>query len=150
MGQDAEVALYAHQYNLSYLPAVFFYGMLDGTRRYLSSCKRTLAATLVQIFGTCLQMVNLHFLVTVKQMDIVGIGLSCCITNGCMWLLLEIYARFWVPELRSAYVSTHDAFRQPEFQEAHAYRICTKVGIYEYICIGMPSVFAICSEWWAY
>ena len=115
MGQDPQVALYAHKYNLSYLPAVFFYGMLDSTRRYLSSCKRTMAATLVQIFGTCLQFVNLHFLVSVHKMDIVGIGLSCVITNGTMWLLLEIYARYYVPELRSAYGYTSDNYHDPEF-----------------------------------
>lgn len=99
IGQDKEVAHYAHIYNLFYLPAVLCYGLLDAVRRFLSSLKRVQVGTMIQITGCFLQFLNIWFFVNYLRLDIVGIALACIVTNSFMWLSIEVYVIYFLPEL---------------------------------------------------
>lgn len=54
IGQDAEVAKHAHEYNLAFLPAVLFFGIRDTTRKYLASVNCNTVATILTLFGIVL------------------------------------------------------------------------------------------------
>ena len=109
--QDPEVAKYAHTYNLAFLPAVFFFGMQDATRRFLASINRNAMATFLIIWDLCVQVGSLIVFVRVLEMDIFGIGLACSVTNFSSMIMLEMYARCCCPELKEAFNGSKDVTR---------------------------------------
>ena len=54
IGQDEEVARHAHMYNLAFLPAVFFFGIRDCTRKFLAAVNRNTVAMVMILLGVFL------------------------------------------------------------------------------------------------
>jgi Na+-driven multidrug efflux pump len=86
IGQDEDVAKYAHQYNMVFLPAIYIAGLVDAERRFLNCMKRNYATLMIQIFGTTFHIFWCYLFVDVYHMDINGIGYACIVTNLVMLL----------------------------------------------------------------
>ena len=158
---------YAHQYNLAFLPAMLFYGIRGTTRKFLASVNRNTVATILTLFGIPLQMACLYIFLKVLELDHVGIGLACVVTNGILMISLEIYACCCVKELCEAFseaTEDNDNYMdetvlllaeektEPTLAPTpdEKYTILSSEGLYEYLTLGWPNVLAICSEVWAY
>ena len=159
IGQDPVVSRYAHEYNLAFLPAVYLFGIRDTTRRFLASVNQNQVSTILTLLGLLLQVVSVYYFLEVLKLDLVGIGLACCVTNGFLAISLEVYARFFCQELRSAFVDDddNDNFKSSETApwdglrpEKPSYAVFSREGLADYLSLGWPNVFAFCAEAWAY
>ena len=134
IGQDPQVAAYAHTYNIYYLPAVYLYGLVDAERRFLNCLKRNFVTLMVQSIGTLFHVFACYFFVDILKYDIQGIGLASIITNFIIYVLIIAYSRN-IPEIKNTAKSDF---------------LVTKQGLYEYFLLGAPCAIMVALEWWAY
>ena len=123
---------------------MFFFGIRDCTRKFLASVNCNLVAMVMILLGIPLQLAGLYLFQNVFELELVGIGLACILTNGLLMVALDLYARFCVEELQSAYNSSEHS------EDDDKYKVFSQNGINEYLTLGWPSVFSFCCEAWTY
>lgn len=105
IGQDKHVARYAHEFNLVYLPAMYFYGMVNATLRFMWSLGIYTVPTIIQCASSILHVLNLHIF---KDYGILGIGMASIVTNLVLLVSFEIYMRYFIPEIKHLFESKNE------------------------------------------
>ena len=67
IGQDKQVADYAHAYVIAYLPGFFFEGLFDAQRKFLNSIGRSSVFLIVLAIGTFVHIIACFVFVNVYQ-----------------------------------------------------------------------------------
>ena len=96
IGQDTLVAGYAHAYIVPMIPAMYFLGLFDLARRFLTCLQYSQAPMVAQMFSSVLHIVLCIFCVAKLDWGVAGLGVVTMITYFSMFLVTIIYA-FCVP-----------------------------------------------------
>ena len=102
IGMDSEVAQYAHTYNLSFLPALYFYGLIDAQRRFLTSIGHPTFTVIAQTIGAIMHIFWSWLFVVYYKYDLAGIGMASISTNLIIFVIVYVYM-ITLPEIREAY-----------------------------------------------
>lgn len=132
--QDEEVSLYTQQYIYYYLPGLFFYGMSDLLRRFLNSFKKNTLPMISFMISVFLHPLWCYLFAIHFDMKLRGVALAGCVSNFINFGLMSIFFRY-----------------QEDMKEANTSISARNFeGIWTYLELGLPMVFVLCLDFWAY
>lgn len=134
IGQDQSVARYAQEYIWPMIPAMYFLGLFDLSRRFLTCLQFSQGPMFAQIASSVFHLVLCIFWVRPSGLGVRGLGLATMITYISMWLLSEVYA-FSIPTVRKA-------LQWPSRE--------TFIGWKDYLAISLPATIMLLAEGWAF
>ena len=94
IGQDEETSYYTQQFLVSYVPALFLWGLCDLFRRYLGCFKKTLLPMMSYLISISLHPLWCHIFVKTMDMRLYGIAYAGLITNSLNLMLIIIFISF--------------------------------------------------------
>ena len=86
------VATYAHAYIVPMIPAMYFLGLFDLARRFLTCLQYSQAPMVAQVISSVLHLVLCIFWVAKYDMGVSGLGLVTMVTYFTMFLITIVYA----------------------------------------------------------
>ena len=134
LGQDASVARYAHEYIVPMIPAMYFLGLFDLGRRFLTCLQYSQAPMVAQVISSVLHIVLCVFCVTRWDMGVSGLGLATMVTYFFMFLFTTIYSHC-IKEIEKA-------ITWPDKQSFKGWG--------EYLRISLPATVMLLAEGWAF
>ena len=139
IGQDKEVARVAMIYVVIMLPGVWSMGQFDATKKFLSSQQKTMIPVVVQLIST-----PLHILwgwLFIRHMDMREVGGA--IATNLTYIMNMIMADIWIR-------ATADSTFPDMVFWYRSEDLCNWSEICTYLKIGVPGMFMLCFEWWAF
>lgn len=138
IGQDKEVAHVACIYVVIMLPGVWAMGQFDATKKFLSSQQTAKIPVVVQLITTALHVLWAWLFIRHMNMREVGGAIATNLT----YILNMIIADTWIRA-----TAEHDFPDMVFWYDMETFdlsEICT------YLRIGVPGMFMLCFEWWAF
>ena len=92
IGQDESVAYYAYEYIVPMIPAMYFLGLFDLSRRFLTCLQYSQAPMVAQVVSSILHLLLCFFYVQPYNAGVRGLGIATMFTYFAMYIFTEIYA----------------------------------------------------------
>lgn len=102
LGQDAQVAAYAQEYVLAFLPGLYIMGLADCQRRFLNNFGRNFFSFLSGAIGLCLHGIWCYIFLFVYDLKITGIGYANVCSQVVVYCMLLIFT-YLQKDLREAW-----------------------------------------------
>ena len=134
LGQDEKVSYYAFVYMKPMIPALFFLGMFDLSKRFLTCVQHASIPMVAQMIGLMIHIGLCFYFVKHKEMDVFGLGLTTLISYASMYFIVTIHANFTTELKKALSWPTKKSFQD----------------WWSYIRIAVPAVVMMCSECWAF
>jgi multidrug resistance protein, MATE family len=134
LGQDALVARYAHDYIIPMIPAMFFLGLFDLSRRFLTCLQYSQAPMVAQVVSAIMHLLICLFYVGPHDAGVQGLGIATLISYFAMYIFTEIYACCIRDISKAIFWPNKDTF----------------TGLSEYLSISLPSIVMLVAEGWAF
>ena len=134
IGQNHDVAMYAHEYIVPMIPAMYFLGLFDLERRFLTCLQYSQAPMVAQVVSSAIHLILCLFCVTRFNLGVQGLGLATMATYFLMFLFTNIYSHC-IPAIKKAIQCPNkDSF----------------VGWGSYMRISLPATIMLLAEGWAF
>jgi MATE family multidrug resistance protein len=134
LGQNKEVAQYAQQYVMVYLPGLYISGLADCQRRFLNNFGLNVFSFLSGFIGMCLHLIWLYVFLIRNGMGIVGIGYANMCSQIVVYAMLLIFT-YYQEHLREAWI-------WPDASVVKA--------MGSYFALALPSTFCLVLDWWVW
>ena len=92
VGQNEAVSTYATQYIIPMIPAMYFLGLFDLARRFLTCLQYSQAPMVAQVTASGIHIILCVFCVSRWDMGVRGLGLATMVTYFLMFIFTAIYA----------------------------------------------------------
>ena len=116
------------------IPAMYFLGLFDLSRRFLTCLQYSAVPMYAQIISSVLHIVLCIFMVMRLNMGVEGLGIATMITYFLMYLFTILYA-LCIPQIRKAmFCPNKDSF----------------TGWWDYLSISLPATVMLLAEGWAF
>ena len=76
------------------IPALYFLGMIDLSKRFLTCLQHASIPMIAQMIGLVIHICLCYLFVNVKGMDVFGCGLATLISYISMYTMVTIHANF--------------------------------------------------------
>ena len=134
LGQDESVARYAHEYIVPMIPAMYFLGLFDLARRFLTCLQYSQAPMVAQVVSSIIHIVLCIYCVKGRDMGVAGLGIATMITYFIMFVFTTVYGHC-IPAIKKAIQwPRKDSLR----------------GWGEYLEISLPATIMLLAEGWAF
>ena len=134
LGQDEKVANYTQMYITPMIPAMFFFGLFDLSRRFLTCLQYSTAPMVAQIISSICHVFLLMLFIWRWEMNVDGLGYATMLTYFSNFLFVTIYSHCITSIKPALFWPTRDTFH----------------GWYAYLAIGIPSIVMLMAEGWAF
>lgn len=136
IGQDANVAAYAGEYNRASVWGLFFWFQFESVRRFLTNQGMTKVPMWILGITSCLHFVWCSYFVLHLKWGNSGVGYANTITWTLSCLLSSLYLYIKAPEMG--------------FQRREVLIVQTEGlrGLGPYMRVALPATVQLCSEWW--
>lgn len=128
------MAGYAHEYIIPMIPAMYFLGLFDLKRRFLTCLQYSQAPMVAQIISSMVHIVLCIFCVVKWDMGVAGLGLATMVTYFLMFVITTVYAHC-IKDIR-------EAIQWPNRK--------TFTGWGDYMAIAAPATIMLLAEGWAF
>ena len=133
LGQDALVAFYAHEFIVPMIPAMYFLGLFDLSRRFLTCLQNSQAPMVAQVISAVLHLLLCLFYVGPNDAGVRGLAYATLISYFCMYIFTELYS-LCIPDISKAiFWPNRDTF----------------TGWSDYLATSLPSIVMLVAECWA-
>lgn len=134
MGQKEEVAIQAGDFIRGILPGMLFFYWSDVNRRYMQAQGILIPTIFVVLVTSLIHPLWVYLLFNILELEALGIGLSCSITNLLNYILMLILLQKYVVQKESYFFINKDAF----------------IGWKDFFALAIPSMLMMCLETWNY
>ena len=133
-GQDPAVANYATEYIYPMIPAMYFLGLFDLARRFLTCLQFSQGPMVAQVIASAVHILLCVFWVSRHDKGVYGLGIATLATYFLMFFLTAIYS-FYIKTLR-------ESLSWPNKAAFASWG--------EYMKISAPSIVMLLAEGWAF
>jgi len=133
-GQDHAVASYATDYIYPMIPAMYFLGLFDLARRFLTCLQFSQAPMVAQVIASAVHILLCVFWVNPYDKGVSGLGIATLATYFLMFFFTLVYS-FCIKTLR-------ESLSWPNKQSFTCWG--------EYMQISAPSIIMLLAEGWAF